>query len=85
MLKVHVVTELAKGVDFTNSHTLPTALPGTSLLISTHKDSIFVVPPGGEAGVVQLVDINACNAVLHVIDTVLLPAMDLQITVAVSG
>lgn len=85
MLKLHIVKDFVRGADLVNSQTLQTALPGTSLLISTNNDSIFVVPPGGEAGIIQLVDIDACNAVIHIIDTVLMPIDDLQITMAAAG
>ena len=73
VLLTHAVPDVkAFAKDVTDGLTAPTALEGVELSFKVGADGVTVVAPGSSAKVVTP-DVDAGSAVIHIIDTVLLP------------
>jgi len=78
ILTLHVVPGVAaKSTDLSNDQSIATANEGQSLTINLvpEIEEITVTSPGGTVARVQLKDVMACKAVVHVIDKVLIPKL----------
>ena len=75
VLLIHVVPDVvARAEDLQDGQMIPTAAEGVSLTVSIEDDAIFIVAPSGVRAQVITADIEACDAIVHVIDAVLTPA-----------
>ena len=73
VLKNHVVPAVALSSDLQDGQVLPTLL-GSTLTVTKNSTGVFITPTGGPTAKVITADIKASNGVVHIIDTVLLPA-----------
>lgn len=73
VLQLHVVGSRALSTQLTNGQQLPTLLANANLTIGLMNGGVRVTGPRNSATVV-VADIVAKNGVIHVVDTVLLPA-----------
>lgn len=71
ILKLHVISGKVKAGDLVGKTTIATTLNGDLSVNGT--DGVVVSAPGSTATVVSA-DVKASNGIIHVIDTVLLPA-----------
>jgi uncharacterized surface protein with fasciclin (FAS1) repeats len=67
VLQFHVINDALQANDVTAATTLPT-LQGTSVAVGVFGDNVFI-----NDALIQVVDIQASNGVIHVIDAVLTP------------
>ncbi|KAK9918228.1 hypothetical protein WJX75_002403 [Coccomyxa subellipsoidea] len=75
VLEYHVVPGVSDmAANFTNGEVLQTAAPGETLTVQTSAAGVKVVGGNGVAANVIYPDVQACNAIIHVIDAVLSPA-----------
>jgi uncharacterized surface protein with fasciclin (FAS1) repeats len=73
ILSYHVVPAAAKAADLTNGQSLPTLLTGKNLTVAISGSTVTIVGAASNA-TVTTADVPAGNGVVHVVDTVLLPA-----------
>jgi uncharacterized surface protein with fasciclin (FAS1) repeats len=69
----HIVPTAVLSSDLTDGQVIPTSL-GSTLTVTVNDDGVFITPTGGPMAQVIAADIVADNGVVHVIDTVLIPA-----------
>jgi len=69
----HVVPTAAFSSDLMDGQVLTTLL-GAPLTVNIEDGMVYITPTGGPRAMVTSADISADNGVVHVIDTVLLPA-----------
>lgn len=72
VLKLHVISGKVKSTDLAGKTTVADTLNGQVTVDGT--DGVTVAAPGSTATVISA-DVKASNGIIHVIDTVLLPAM----------
>ena len=76
ILSYHIVPGVAATSSaLTNGQTLPTRNNGQTLTVDlSSPGTVRIQPSGGPAATVITPDVTACNAIIHTIDTVLLPS-----------
>lgn len=72
IIKLHVIPTRAFASDVSKLHETPATLQGQTLKVETEKDGVRIGNSKATAKVTST-DIQASNAVIHVIDTVLMP------------
>lgn len=76
VLLIHVILDVnALSTDLEDGQEIPTAAEGVSVTVSIDDEGIFIVAPSGVRAQVVTPDVVACDAVVHVIDAVLTPAL----------
>lgn len=74
ILSYHVVPGVAAlSTDLTDGQVLPTLLAGQNLTVNITGSTVQIVPTGGVAATVTMADVPAGEAVVHLIDFVLVP------------
>ena len=73
ILTYHVVSGKLEASDLTDGKKLKT-LEGEELTVKKSGDSVMIVDAKGGSSTVTIPDVNQSNGVIHVVDTVLMPA-----------
>ena len=73
ILTYHVVPGKLEASDLTDGKKLKT-VEGEELTVKKSGDKVMIIDAKGDASTVTIPDVNQSNGVIHVIDTVLLPA-----------
>ena len=73
ILTYHVVSGKLEASDLTDGKKLKT-VEGEELTVKKSGDSVMIVDAKGGSSIVTIPDVNQSNGVIHVVDTVLMPA-----------
>lgn len=73
ILTYHVVSGKLEASDLTDGKKLKT-VEGEDLTVKKSGDSVMIVDAKGGSSTVTIPDVNQSNGVIHVVDTVLMPA-----------
>ena len=80
VLTMHIVDGAFTTADLYDGQRLETAA-GAELTVAVHEHYIDIVAPGAEGtiGTIQVADVAACGAVVHMLDAVLVPDADVVV------